>query len=89
MPKGQYERKGRLNKEIIKKFVEFMLSESISAQMNEVEQPFRLATMLYEKETGIKISETTAKNQKGKWIFINGELYRKKKNKEPVKKNVN
>ena len=34
---------------------------------------------MYEKETGIKISENTAKNQKGKWILINGELYRKKK----------
>jgi len=51
---------------------------------------------LYEKETGIKISENTAKNQKGKWILINGELYRKKKTKpkltiinEPAKETEN
>ena len=36
------------------------------------------------KYIGIKISENTAKNQKGKWIFINGELYRKKKNRPKI-----
>jgi len=39
---------------------------------------------LYEKESGIKINENTAKNQKGKWLIVNGELYKKKKTKQKI-----
>lgn len=80
MPKGSgrghYERKPhtRITKQELKKFIMFCMKPEIKAQLALVKRPHQLAPVLYEKESGIKISTQTAYNALGKWVIINGEL---------------
>lgn len=76
MPSGQYPRTPhtRINKEELKKFIEFTFRDDIKEQLEKVKRPHQLAVTLYEAETGIKISPQTAYNQIGKWTKINGTL---------------
>ena len=81
MPKGIYNRttaKQRTNKNIIRQFAEFCLREDIATQLQSIAEPWMLAIKLFQEETGIDIRPQTAKNQMGKWILINGEVYRKR-----------
>ena len=81
MPKGVYEHKPhvRITKEELMKFVRFCFRPDIADVLAEVKQPHLLAVRLYEKETGIKINPKTAYAQKGKWIEVGGEIFRKAK----------
>ena len=81
MPKGIYNRttaKQRTNKNIIRQFAEFCLRDDIATQLQSIAEPWMLAIKLFQEETGIDIRPQTAKNQMGKWILINGEVYRKR-----------
>ena len=81
MPKGIYNRttaKQRTNKNIIRQFAEFCLRDDIATQLQSIAEPWMLAINLFQEETGIDIRPQTAKNQMGKWILINGEVYRKR-----------
>ena len=79
MPKGQYNRKTskqRSTKSDIRQFAEFCLREEIATQLQSIAEPWMLAIKLFQQETGIEIRPQKAKNQLGKWIMINGEVYR-------------
>lgn len=81
MPKGIYNRttaKPRTNKNIIRQFAEFCLRDDIATQLESIAEPWLLAIRLFKEETGIDIRPQTAKNQLGKWIIVNGEVYRTK-----------
>ena len=81
MPKGIYNRttaKPRTNKNIIRQFAEFCLRDDIATQLESIAEPWLLAIRLFKEETGINIRPQTAKNQLGKWIIVNGEVYRTK-----------
>ncbi len=76
MPKGFYERTKRTTKKEIMDFVEFCLCDDIAEQLEKVHDSEKLAVDLYELETGKKIKLSTAKQQRGKWIMVNGTVYR-------------
>ena len=81
MPKGIYNRttaKPRTNKNIIRQFAEFCLRDDIATQLESIAEPWLLTIRLFKEETGIDIRPQTAKNQLGKWIIVNGEVYRTK-----------
>ncbi len=81
MPKRHYDRtasKPRTNKGVIKQYAGFCLREDIAQRLESITEPWLLAIKLFKEETGIEISVQTAKNQIGKWISINGELYKLK-----------
>ena len=50
------------------------MRDDIATQLENVVRPHQLAVKLYENETGIKISESTAYKQRGRWRMVNGEL---------------
>ena len=75
MPRGVYERNGKITKEQIKDFVKFCFREDIAKELERVKTPHLLAVQLYEQQTGIKVNPQTAKRQNGKWIMVNGEIY--------------
>ena len=63
-----------LKKDDIKDFVKFCLRGDIANELENVIRPHQVAVKLYENETGIKIPQTTAYKQRGRWRIINGEL---------------
>ena len=77
MPKGIYVHSKRTTKEDIKQFVIFCMRNDIAEQLAKVRMPHKLAVRLYEDETGIKIKESTAYNQRDKWYSVNGNVYEK------------
>jgi len=82
MPRGVYDRttaKSRTTKSTIRQFAEFCLREDVARQLESIEEPWLLAVNLFEQETGISIRPQTAKNQANKWIKLNGQVYRIKK----------
>ena len=84
MPKGHYNRttaKQRTSKNDIRQFAEFCLRDDIANQLETIDSPWMLAIRLFKEESGIEIRPQTAKNQMGRWILINGEVYKKSKQK--------
>ena len=75
MPRGVYERTGKITKEQLKEFVKFCFRDDIAKELERVKTPHLLAVQLYKRETGITINPQTAKRQEGKWIMINDEIY--------------
>ena len=78
MPKGVYDRlsaKQRTIKGIIKQYAEFCLRDNIAKKLELTAESWLLGVQLFKEETGIEIRPQTAKNQIGKWISINGEIY--------------
>ena len=80
-PKG-IKHKTHLTKSETKDFMMFCFRDDIAKQLEQVVRPHQLAVKLYEKETGKKISTTTAYNQNGRWQMINGELCEIKQRKD-------
>ena len=76
MPKGVYERTGKTSKADIKEFVIFCFREDIAKQLEKVKQPHKLAVNLFKQETGKDIKPSTAYKQNGKWIMINGDVFK-------------
>ena len=48
--------------------------EDIANQLAKVFRPHQLAVELYEQETGKIVNVTTAYNQQGRWMMIDGKL---------------
>lgn len=80
-PKG-IKHKTHLTKAEMKDFIMFCFRDDIADKLEQVVRPHQVAVKLYEKETGKKISTTTAYNQKGRWQMVNGELCEIKKRKD-------
>ena len=73
-PQPGFKHSSHMKKADVKAFVTFCLREDIAQQLERVVRPHQLAVKLYENETGIKVPQTTAYKQRGRWAMINGEL---------------
>ena len=81
MPKGVYDRlsaKPRTIKGAIKQYVVFCLRDDTAKKLELTVEPWLWGVQLFKEETGIEIRPQKAKNQIGKWTYINGELYKAK-----------
>ena len=81
---GNAPHKTHMKKADIKEFVMFCLRDDIADQLAKVYRPHQLAVELYEKETGKKVSTTTAYNQQGRWAMIDGKLCEVRRQKDFV-----
>ena len=73
-PQPGFKHTAHMTKADVRAFAAFCLREDIANQLQQVVRPHQLAVKLYEKETGIKVPESTAYRQRGRWMLINGEL---------------
>ena len=73
-PQPGFKHATHMTKAEVRAFAAFCLREDIANQLQQVVRPHQLAVKLYERETGIKVPESTAYRQRGRWMLINGEL---------------
>ena len=83
-PQPGFRHATHMTKADVRAFAAFCLRDDIANQLQLVVRPHQLAVKLYEKEIGIKVPESTAYRQHGRWRLINGELCEIRKAKDFV-----
>ncbi len=72
-----YEMTTRATQSQVREFIEFCLRDDIENELSNERNYWKSAVELYERETGIVFSYSTARKQGNRWVKINGVIYKR------------